>query len=166
MQESNTILLVEDNPDDVLLTRLAFKQGGITHRLVVVFDGEQGVQYLKGEGSYADREQSPVPELILLDLGMPRMTGFEFLVWLRQEWKHLPVIVLTDSLNPADVEHAYQAGANCFFIKPTVLTEWAAILTRICGFLVEPETSTHLNLIIKERKHNLPLPHDTGKMAA
>jgi CheY-like chemotaxis protein len=96
------------------------------------------------------------------------MTGFDFLVWLRQEpeLKDLPVIVLTGSLNPADLDHAYQAGANGFLIKPTGLTEWAAILTKVCGLWLEPETSTSRNLIIKEREHNLPPPRDTGRMAA
>lgn len=172
MQESHTILLVEDCPDDVLLTRLAFEQAEITYRLVVVSNGEQAVEYLKGEGRYVDRQQFPIPGPILLDLNMPRMTGFEFLAWLRQEpeLKHLPVIVLTGSLNPADAEHAYQAGANCFLPKPTRLTEWAAALTKICAFCLElsepPETSVHTDLALKETKPNPFEPPDERKMAA
>jgi len=169
VSESNTILLVEDSRDDVFLTRLAFEQAGITHRLVVVSNGEQAVQYLNGEGPYADREQFPLPRPILLDLAMPRMTGFDFLVWLRQEpeLKDLPVIVLTGSLNPADVE---QAGATCFLAKPTGLTEWAAALAKICAFRLElsevPESSISMNLAIKEGKPNPLPPHDADKMAA
>ena len=102
MPESNTILLVEDSPDDVLLTRLAFQHAGISHRLVAVSDGEQAVQYLNCEGPYADRERFPIPRLILLDLEMPHMTGFEFLVWVRREseLRLLPVIAVSGSLYP------------------------------------------------------------------
>ena len=172
MPESNPILLVEDNPDDVLLTRMAYKQAGITHRLVIVSDCEQAVRYLQGEGPYGDREQFPIPQFILLDLEVPRMTGFEFLVWLRQEpeLKHLPVIALTGSLNPADMEHAYQAGANCFVAKPTGFAELAATLTKVCGFWLKlsklPETPIPLNLVIRERKLNRPQRPDAEKMAA
>ena len=157
----------------MLLTRLAFKHTGISHRLVVVSDGEQAVRYLNGEGPYADREQFPIPRLILLDLEMPRMTGFEFLAWLRQESeiRHLPVIVLSGSLNSADLRHAYQAGANCFLAKPTDLTEFAATLTQMCDFWLKrctlPDASTNANLTIKEKKPNLSTSHtDTGEMAA
>jgi len=160
--ESNSILLVEDSPDDVLLTRLAYEQSGIGHRLVDVSNGEQAIQYLKGEGPYADRQQFPIPALILLDLDMPRMTGFEFLDWLRQEpeLKHLPAIVLSGSLNPADEEHADHAGANCFLVKPTGVGELAEALTKICEFW--PKVSK----LPREGKPELPRPDEPGRMAA
>src|SRR5262249_31914536 len=91
------ILLAEDSPDDVFLIRSAFKKSGFPDPIYVVSNGEQVLQYLKGEGSYADRKEYPVPHLLLLDLNMPRLNGFEVLSWIRgrQEWMCLPVIVLT-----------------------------------------------------------------------
>jgi len=134
--ESNTILLVEDSPDDVLLTRVAFQHAGISHRSVAVSDGEQAVQYLNCEGPYADRERFPIPRLILLDLEMPHMTGFEFLVWVRREseLRLLPVIAVSGSLYPPAVKRAYEAGANCFPAKPPDLTEFVAAITQTCDF--------------------------------
>ena len=109
-----TILLVEDNPDDVFLVGMAFKKLGKTNPLVVVRDGEQAVQYFQGEGGYSDREQFPIPQLILLDLDIPGMNGFQVLTWLRQEseFRHLPMIILTISTYSPDVRRAYQLGAN------------------------------------------------------
>jgi two-component system response regulator len=93
------ILLADDSPDDVFLIRSAFSKSGFEDPIYVVSNGEQVLQYLKGEGPYADRKRFPVPHLLLLDLNMPRMNGFDVLSWIRgrQEWMCLPVIVLTTS---------------------------------------------------------------------
>src|SRR5437870_4915229 len=93
---NRAMLLAEDNPDDVLLIRLALEKAGSDNLMRVVRDGEEALLYLQGDGIYADREQFPAPNLLLLDLAMPRMSGLEVLAWLqpRAEWMHLPVVVL------------------------------------------------------------------------
>lgn len=131
-----TILLVEDDPDDAFMVGRALQQVGIANPLVVMRDGEQAVQYLQGEGAYGDRTQFPIPQLILLDLHLPGIDGFQVLTWLRQESKmrHLPVVVLTSSTYSPDVKRAYQLGANSFLTKPTDFMELVAELKARCDF--------------------------------
>ena len=131
-----TILLAEDNVNDVLLLRRAFKNAGLTQRLLVVSSGEQVLQYITGEGQYADRARFPFPQLLLLDLKMPRMTGLEVLAWLqtRPEAKHLPAIALTDSSRDPDVKKAYELGAYTFWNKPAEFKELAFALKQVDSF--------------------------------
>jgi len=133
---TRTILLVEDNPEDVLLLREAFRRNGFQFPLLVVSNGEQAVSYLKGEGDYSDRTQFPVPSLILLDLKMPGMDGFQVLQWIRShpEWRCLPVIVLTTSFYGPDVERAYELGANSFLTKPVEFDQYVASVRNIGEF--------------------------------
>lgn len=114
------ILLVEDNPDDVLLIQRAFRKLGAVNPLRVVSDGEQAVAYLAGEGPYADRDAHPLPSLLLLDLKLPRRSGFEVLEWLRGRpgLRRLPVVVLTSSRESQDVGRAADLGANSYLVKP------------------------------------------------
>jgi CheY-like chemotaxis protein len=127
------ILLAEDSPDDVFLIRSAFKKCGFHDPIFVVSNGEQVLQYLKGEGPYADREQYPVPHLLLLDLNMPRLNGFEVLSWIRgrQEWMCLPVIVLTTSFYGPEIRRAYDLGANSFVTKPPEFSHLIASLKEV-----------------------------------
>lgn len=115
-----TILLVEDDPNDVLLIQRAFRKARLVNPLQVVRDGEEAIAYLGGEGAYADREQYPLPALVLLDLKLPRRSGFEVLQWIRQHagLKRVPVVVLTSSRNGPDVNLAYELGANSYLVKP------------------------------------------------
>lgn len=115
-----TILLVEDDPNDVLLIQRAFRRANLVNPLQVVQDGEAAVLYLGGQGSYADRDRYPLPILILLDLKLPRLSGLEVLEWLRQQprLKRLPVVVLTSSRENVDVNRAYDLGANSYLVKP------------------------------------------------
>ncbi len=115
-----TILLVEDDSNDVLLIRRAFKKANIANPLQVVEDGDRALTYLEGQGPYADREQYPLPILVLLDLKLPRRSGLEVLAWLRQRQglKRLPVVVLTSSKENRDIDQAYDLGANSYLAKP------------------------------------------------
>ena len=125
MHESPTILLVEDNPDDVLLIRRAFAKAGTTAPLNVVSDGEAAVAYLAGEGAYADRAHFPLPALLLLDLKRPPKSGLEVLEWLRARpgLRRLPVVVLTSSRESVDVQRAYDLGANSYLVKPVAFDD-------------------------------------------
>ncbi len=120
MLEHAVILLVEDRGDDVLIILKAFTQAGLDNQVVVVRDGEECIQYLQGEGAYKDRARYPLPNLMLLDLKMPRMDGFDVLRWLRRqpELRGIIVVVLTASSEIRDVNQAYQLGANSFMVKP------------------------------------------------
>lgn len=120
VSESPIILLAEDEDDDIALMRRAFKKLRRRTPLHVVKNGEEVLAYLKGEGSYSNRAEYPLPELLLLDLKMPRMDGFEVLAWIRQQPKlqRLIVVVLTSSDQIWDIDKAYKAGANSFLVKP------------------------------------------------
>ena len=120
MPNEPIILLAEDREDDILLIRRAFEKANLGNRLNVVRDGEQAVAYLSGQAEYADRSRHPLPDLLLLDLKMPRMDGFEVLKWIRQQpaLNPLRVVVLTSSEQIRDVNLAYQLGANSFLVKP------------------------------------------------
>jgi CheY-like chemotaxis protein len=127
------ILLADDSSDDVFLIRSAFKKSGFEDPVYVVSNGEQVVQYLKGEGTYADRKRFPVPHLLLLDLNMPRMNGFDVLSWIRgrSEWMCLPIIVLTTSFYGPEIKRAYDLGANSFITKPPEFLQLLASLKEV-----------------------------------
>ena len=114
------ILLVEDNEDDVFLTERAFAQAGCTNLLRVVMDGEEAVNYLAGEGKFADRAEHPFPSLILLDLKLPYRSGLEILSWMRSNGilGKTTVAVLTSSNEPNDLKRAYELGTNTYLVKP------------------------------------------------
>jgi len=114
------ILLAEDREDDVLLIRRAFQKADILNPIYVVGDGQEAIAYLAGEGKYANRAEYPLPDLLLLDLKMPRMDGFQVLTWIRQQpsFSTLRVVVLTSSEDFGDVNLAYKQGANSFLVKP------------------------------------------------
>src|SRR5438552_3547618 len=120
MAEQAVILLVEDRQDDILLIRRAFQKAYINNPLQVVRDGEEAIAYLSGEGKYSNRAEYPLPDLVLLDLKMPRVDGFGVLKWIRAQpgLKGLRVIVLTSSADMRDVNTAYNLGANSFLVKP------------------------------------------------
>ena len=120
MRERGTVLLAEDDPDDVLLTQIAFDKARLANPLQVVRDGEEAISYLKGEGKFADRHKFPLPILLLLDLKMPRTNGFQVLEWIRKYPKlaHLPVAVMTSSDHDPDATRAFELGADSYLIKP------------------------------------------------
>jgi CheY-like chemotaxis protein len=132
MLEEQYILLVEDDPNDVLLIKRAFQKAGLGHVLKAVSDGDQAIEYLSGGGAYSDREKYPLPFLVLLDLKMPGTDGFEVLKWVRAETqlRRLLVVVLTSSNLQADVDRAYELGANSYLVKPVEFTEMVNLVHR------------------------------------
>jgi CheY-like chemotaxis protein len=120
MTELGVILLVEDREDDVLLIQRSFERAKLSNPFHVVRDGVEAIDYLAGEGAYANRREHPLPDLILLDLKMPKVDGFEVLAWIRAQptLKSIPVLVLTSSQQLKDVNRAYEMGANSFLVKP------------------------------------------------
>jgi DNA-binding response OmpR family regulator len=117
---SRTILLIEDNEDDLFLMKRALKDAGFTNALHTVQDGDQAIEYLGGTGQYGDRLRYPIPALIFLDLKLPGKSGHEVLAWLRAQ-SHLNstvVVVLTSSDLGPDVKTAYSIGADSYLVKP------------------------------------------------
>lgn len=115
-----TILLVEDDPNDVLLIQRAFERANIANPISVVRGGEDAIAYLEGTGNYADRDAHPFPVVMLLDLKLPRKSGLEVLEWLKSKdiLKRLPVVILSSSTESTDVDRAYDLGVNSYLVKP------------------------------------------------
>lgn len=126
MSSQRTILLVEDSPDDVDLTRRAFQRAGVTQPLAVVEDGVEALDYLFARGAYAGRAGQPLPALVLLDLKLPRLDGFEVLRQIRANTltRFLPVVVLTSSDEQKDLVESYSQGCNSYVRKPVSYTEF------------------------------------------
>lgn len=131
----SAILLVEDDPADVLLIRRAFRNAGIGNRLYEVRDGEEAMQYLSGKSAYSDRSKYPFPFLVLLDLRMPKLSGFEVLEWIRAEahLQELIVVVLTGSESMPDANKAYELGASSYLVKPSNFDRLVELIKRIEG---------------------------------
>jgi CheY-like chemotaxis protein len=135
------ILLVDDNPHDVVLLRLAFRRVGIIDPIKLVKDGAEAVRYLKGEGIYADRHAYPIPTLMLLDLNMPQTSGFEVLRWVREQpgLAALTVVVMTGSKQSEHIERAYQLGANSYLIKPGKFSDLVKITQSLKTYCSVPK---------------------------
>ena len=114
------ILLVEDNADDVELTRIAFEESNLANRLVVASDGAEALDYLFARGAHADRDPTQLPSIVLLDLNLPKVDGREVLQAIRgnELTRSVPVVVLTTSVEPFDVEASYALGVNSYIQKP------------------------------------------------
>jgi two-component system, response regulator len=128
------ILLAEDNPDDEELTRLAFEQAGQPHRLVIVRDGAEALDWLFAAGAFAGRTPAEPPDLVLLDLKLPKVDGLEVLRRLRADPRTAltPVIILTTSLEEPDLANAYRHGANSYIRKPVDFDQFTEAL-RVLG---------------------------------
>jgi CheY-like chemotaxis protein len=143
----SSILLADDLESDVLLLMRAFKKAGIGNPLQVVRNGEQVVAYLRGEAPYSNRENYPLPSLLLLDLTMPGLDGFGVLKWVRGQpgLRALRIVVLTDSTDMKDVNQAYQLGANTFLVKPNDFDDLVAMMQALQGYWLgisqEPQIS-------------------------
>jgi CheY-like chemotaxis protein len=119
MLTRNTVLFVEDDPDDRMIVSTAFTRSASNIHLRTAIDGEAAIQYLSGQGIYRNRDQHPLPQLVLLDLKLPRKSGFEVLEWIRAHpsLSQLPVIVLTSSQEQKDLERADALGVNSYLVK-------------------------------------------------
>lgn len=133
MKKDIEILLVDDNPDDVELTREALSASKIQVNLNVVGDGVEAMKYLLKEGEFSD---APKPSMIFLDLNMPRMDGREVLQQLKshEELKHIPVVILTTSDDEEDILQSYNLHANCYVRKPVDLAQLGKVVQAIDQF--------------------------------
>lgn len=141
------ILLVDDSSDDRMLYKLALRKLDFLHLVAEAEDGVEAVHYLKGEGAFADRERFPLPDLILLDLKMPRMSGFDFLEWFRSSgpW-NVKVVVLCGSREREDARRAMALGADFYQIKPVDPDDRVHLLRQLEAYMVrqhrEPDELT------------------------
>jgi CheY-like chemotaxis protein len=131
--ETVKILLVEDNPGDARLTLEAFQEGRVTNNFVIMKDGAEALAYLRQEGRYADAER---PDLILLDLNLPKVDGRQVLAEIKADQRLLkiPVVVLTTSASKDDIAQAYGSHANCYITKPVNLDEFLRVVQSIESF--------------------------------
>lgn len=127
------ILLVEDNPDDEALTLRAFKRSNIMNEVLVAHDGVEALDYLFAQGAYADRDPNQQPQLVLLDLKLPRVDGLEVLRRLRADARTrlLPVVVLTSSDEERDIVESYNLGANSYIRKPVDFTQFTEAVRQL-----------------------------------
>jgi len=124
MNPNATILLVEDDPNDVFLMKRALKRAAIPNPLQIAEDGQEAINYLAGTGEFADRNAYPIPNLVFLDLKLPYKSGFEVLEWMKTHplLESTLVVVLTSSSEEKDIRESYRLGAKSFLIKPPTQT--------------------------------------------
>jgi CheY-like chemotaxis protein len=136
MKHAYPILIVEDDANDVFLVQHAFRATSLPNPLHFVHDGQSAMEYLRGEGQFADRSRFPFPGLVLLDLKLPRRNGFEVLEWMRKDacCKLMPVIILSSSALAEDVNRAYNLGANAYMVKPADFRALERLLATIGRF--------------------------------
>jgi len=130
MDRNLTILLAEDNEDYALILQAAMKSIGWINPIRIVHNGQEAINYLRGEGKYGDREAWPFPSVMFVDIKMPLVDGFEVLRWVRQhpECSVLPTMMLSSSDDDKDVRLAYELGASGYFVKPATMEDLQAIL--------------------------------------
>jgi CheY-like chemotaxis protein len=130
---NKTILLIEDNPSDIELTRRALERSHVANELVVVQDGQEALDYLFGTGAHAGREVSDLPSVTLLDLKLPRVPGLEVLRAIRADprTRRTPVVILTSSNEEHDVATSYDLGVNSYIQKPVDFTRFAEAIRQL-----------------------------------
>jgi CheY-like chemotaxis protein len=139
LPKSFTILMADDDEEDCLLVRDALALNVIPHDLRTVPDGVELLDYLDRRGKYADRRQSPRPDLILLDLNMPRKDGREALEELKADrrWRQIPVVVLTTSTSDDDISFSYRSGASSYIAKPSTYQAWVELVRALNKYWFE-----------------------------
>jgi CheY-like chemotaxis protein len=121
---------VDDRDDDITLAMWAFRKAELAHTITQVLGGKEAIAYLEGAGAYSDRAKYPLPQMVLLDLKMPEVNGFDVLTWIRKHnhTRALPVIILSGSAWRQDIEHAYELGANSYLLKPSELDNFVTMV--------------------------------------
>jgi two-component system, response regulator len=150
------VLIVEDNPDDVELTRLAFRKNKIVNDLVVATDGQQALDYLFCEGEYKDRNIMDVPQLILLDIMLPKVDGLEVLHRLRADVRTnlLPIVILTGSKEERDLIEAYKGGVNSYIRKPVSFDDFQEVVRNLGLYWLILNEPVPLAKILGEEKND------------
>jgi len=136
----NPILFVDDSEDDEILFKRSVRLSGLANPLIVLRDGDAAIEYLQGDGAYADRSKYPLPRVLMLDLKMPKKDGFEVLKWVRQQehLKEILVVVLTSSDRPEDLDRSRELGANKVITKPCGVPELRKLEEQFPGYWVGP----------------------------
>lgn len=157
MSTQKVILLVEDNPDDERLTIMGFEENRIANEIVVARDGKEALDYLFGEGKYAGRDTHRLPQVIVLDLKLPKINGIEVLHKIRENelTRYIPVVVLTSSREDRDLVETYRLGVNAYVQKPVDFVEFGQAVRHLGMFWLllnnYPETS---GLVTESAKAN------------
>jgi len=130
---SYSVLIVEDDANDVLFIKRAFRSAAPALEIFTVSDGDAAVDYLQGQGEYGDRDRYPLPAMILLDLKLPRRSGVEVLRWIRQHngIKRIPVVILTSSRERIDVDLSYDLGVNSYLVKPVSFDDLSEMIAAL-----------------------------------
>ncbi|MCE9588398.1 MAG: response regulator [Verrucomicrobia bacterium] len=133
--KSTDILIVEDNPNDALLTIRSLKEHNLANNIVHVRDGQEALDYLFAEGGYSDRDPLNLPKAILLDLKLPKLDGLQVLARIRgdERMKCVPVVILTSSQEEGDLVKSYKLGANSYIVKPVEFESFSAAIKQL-GF--------------------------------
>jgi CheY-like chemotaxis protein len=148
LNRNPTILIAEDDPNYAVLLERALREKVRTSPIHILTNGREIVAYIQGTGKYQDRTSFPFPSVLFLDLEMPRMSGFEVLRWMhdRPDCRVIPTLVLSVSAGDADIEKAYQLGAQAFLTKPARFKDLKSMLSdaaRFWGWCLKPEVPTH-----------------------
>jgi|SRR5579859_5720000 len=165
MHETQVFLLVEDNEDDALLLKKAFERGNLMNPLHWLKTGEEALDYLKGTGRFTNRKEYPLPAILLLDLKLPGISGFDVLRWVRSQpdLARLRVIVLTSSESIQDVNLAYRLGANSFLVKPMDLDHLCRMTEALQGYWIWLDSAPEVSR--PEKKKEPTEPTAIGKPA-
>jgi len=139
MPNRKAILVADDSAEDAFILKRAFERAGMTVPIEFVKDGQELIDYLSGRNGFADRRTHPMPRVVLLDLKMPKLDGFDVLRWLQQqpELRRLIVTVLSSSNESKDVNLAYDLGANSYVVKPGSLSGYANIVEKLRDYWLE-----------------------------
>ena len=138
-KKSQSRLLVEDDPNDIVFFRRGLKGSPILTHLRVAEDGQEAVAYMEGSGRFENRSEHPLPALIILDLKLPKKPGLEFLEWLRKDsrFKETPVIILTSSKEPRDLLRAQELGVTAYHVKPVAFTDLCELVRSFAEYWIK-----------------------------